>query len=135
MLLPVATAGQRPIRKPLSSSDVRAVVDAFANAYETEDGAALGQLLTNDVERVLPSGSLHSRKAVVSEYEGQFATNATESYDLDGSTSAADPPAARAPTTASAVPATPSLQGHIVLDVVRDRGLARIALIAITPRP
>ena len=88
--------------EPLSSGEVRAVVDAFADAYETEDGRALGQLLTNDVERVLPSGVLRSRKAVVRAYEGQFRANEPRATTSTTSTSAAGPPAARAATIACA---------------------------------
>ncbi|HEX4363065.1 MAG TPA: protein kinase [Solirubrobacteraceae bacterium] len=119
---------------PLSASEVHAVVDAFAADYETENGAALGRLLTNDVERVLPSGVLRSRKAVVGEYEGQFRTNATESYDIDDLDVRGGPAGRASGDYRVRRTGSPSLTGHIVLAIVRDRGRARIGLIAVTPR-
>jgi serine/threonine-protein kinase len=119
---------------PLSASEVHGVVDAFAADYETENGAALGQLLTDDVERVLPSGVLRSRKAVVGEYEGQFATNATESYDIDDLDVRGGPAGRASGDYRVRRAGSPSLAGHIVLAIVRDRGHARIGLIAVTPR-
>ena len=120
--------------KPLAALEVQAAVEAFANAYESEDGTALARLLTSDVERVLPAGVARGRSAVVTEYERQFRSNATESYDLQNldvhgglaGRASADYRVRRAGRS--------SIEGKIVLGVVRDRGRTRIALIAVTPR-
>ncbi|HWC26111.1 MAG TPA: protein kinase, partial [Solirubrobacteraceae bacterium] len=69
---------------PLAEGELRGAAEAFARAYENEDGAALGRLLTRDVERVLPAGIARGRREVVSQYEAQFRDNATQSYELDG---------------------------------------------------
>ena len=126
----VATAQTRP----LAEGEVRAVADAFAEAYETEDGGALGRLLTSDVRRVLPEGTVHGRRAVVTQYETQFRENATRSYELE-SLEVAGGPAGRASADYRVRRAAgSSIEGRIVLGVVRDRGRTRIALIAVTPR-
>jgi ketosteroid isomerase-like protein len=121
--------------RPLASGEVRAVAEAFAEAYETEDTAALRQLVTSDVERVLPTGApLHGRDVVVAAYAQQFRDNATQSYDLED-LSAGGGRAGRATADYRVRRAGgDSLAGSIVLGVVRDRGRSRIALIAITPR-
>ena len=114
----VATAQTRP----LAEGEVRAVTEAFADAYETEDGAALGRLLTGDVKRVLPDAIVRGRKAVVTQYETQFRDNATQSYEIDNldvrggevGRASGDYKVRRA--------LRPSLEGRIVLSVVRDRG-------------
>jgi ketosteroid isomerase-like protein len=127
---PSAAAASRP----LAAAEVRAVADAFAAAYETEDGRGLRRLLTADVERVLPAGApLRGRDAVARAYESQFRENATESYDLENvvvsggrsGRASADYRVRRA--------GGPSIAGRIVLGVVRDRGASRIALIAVRP--
>ncbi len=121
--------------RPLAAGEVRAVADAFADAYETEDGRALRRLLTSDVVRLLPEGApLRGRGAVAGAYEAQFRENATQSYDLEGldvrggraGRASADYRVRRAGGA--------SIEGRIVLGVVRDRGRSRIALITVTPR-
>jgi len=126
----VATAQTRP----LADGEVRAVAEAFADAYETEDGRALGRLLTSDVRRVLPEGTVRGRQAVVTQYETQFGENATRSYELENlevtgglaGRASGDYRVRRAAGSA--------IEGRIVLGVVRDRGRTRIALIAVDPR-
>jgi serine/threonine-protein kinase len=119
--------------RPLAAGEVRAVADAFADAYETEDGAALGRLLTADVKRVLPDAIARGRRAVVALYEAQFRANATQSYELDG-LDARGGAAGRASGDYRVRRALGApLEGRIVLGVVRDRGRARIALITVTP--
>jgi ketosteroid isomerase-like protein len=125
----IATAQTRP----LAEGEVRFVTEAFADAYETEDGAALGRLLTSDVKRVLPDGIVRGRQNVVTQYETQFADNVTQSYEIENldvrggevGRASGDYRVRRA--------LRPSLEGRIVLGVVRDRGRTRIALIAVTP--
>jgi len=120
--------------KPLATGEVRAVAQAFADAYETEDSAAFGRLLTSDVQRILPAGAtVRGRAAVVREYATQFRVNETNSYDLEalavsgGRTgrATADYRVRRA--------GAPAITGRIVLGVVRDRGRTLIALVAVTP--
>ena len=126
----VATAQTRP----LADGEVRAVAEAFADAYETEDGRALGRLLTSDVRRVLPEGTVRGRQAVVTQYETQFGENATRSYELENlevtgglaGRASGDYRVRRAAGSA--------IEGRIVFGVVRDRGRTRIALIAVNPR-
>ena len=119
---------------PLSTDEVRAAAQDFADAYENEDGRALRSMLSSDVERVLPAGVARGRTAVVREYERQFRDNATQSYDLDelqtegGAAGRAS--ASYRVTRQSGAP----IEGKIVIGVVRSRGRPRIALIAITPR-
>ena len=119
---------------PLSDDEVRATAQAFAEAYETEDGRALRTLLTDDVLRVLPTGTVRGRDAVATEYESQFRANATQSYELEeldarggrAGRASADYRVRRAGGA--------SITGRIVLGVVRERGRTRIALITVTPR-
>jgi ketosteroid isomerase-like protein len=126
----VATAQTRP----LAEGEVRAVAEAFAAAYEVEDGRALGQLLTSDVRRVLPEGTVRGRQAVVTQYETQFRENATRSYDLDDLAVTGGPAGRATADYRVRRAAGSSIEGKIVLGVVRDRGRTRIALIAVTPR-
>jgi ketosteroid isomerase-like protein len=126
----VATAQTRP----LADGEVRAVAEAFADAYETEDGRALGRLLTSDVRRVLPEGTVRGRQAVVTQYETQFRENATRSYDLDDLEVTGGPAGRASAEYRVRRTAGSSIEGTIVFGVVRDRGATRIALIAVTPR-
>jgi ketosteroid isomerase-like protein len=118
---------------PLAAGDVRAVADAFAQAYETEDGAALRRLLTSDVQRVLPDGDVHGRAAVAAQYEAQFRDNATQSYDLEDVVVSGGRTGRASAAYRVRRAGGPSLRGRIVLGIVRDRGASRIALIAVTP--
>jgi len=119
---------------PLAEGEVRAVADAFAEAYETEDGRALGRLLTSDVRRVLPDGTVRGRRAVVTQYETQFRDNATQSYELEDLEVTGGPAGRASGDYRVRRAAGSSIEGRIVLGVVRDRGRTRIALIAVTPR-
>ena len=119
---------------PLAGDDVRRAAEAFAEAYETEDGPRLRRLVTRDVRRVLPGGVLRGRGAVASEYERQFRSNATQSYDFEQLTVSGGR-AGRASGGYRVRRADGSaITGTIVLGVMRDRGRPRIALIAVTPR-
>ena len=119
---------------PLSADEVRASAQGFADAYEREDGRALRGLLSSDVERVLPAGVARGRAAVISEYERQFRANKTQSYELE-QLEAEGGPAGRASARYRVTrQAGAAIEGRLVLAVVRARGRARIALIAITPR-
>jgi serine/threonine-protein kinase len=121
--------------RPLAPGEVRAVAAAFAEAYETEDGAALRRLVTSDVQRVLPTGApLRGRDAVVAAYEAQFRENATQSYDLQNLVATGGRAGRASAGYRVRRAGGASLAGSIVLGIVRDRGRTRIALIAVTPR-
>ena len=126
----VATAQTRP----LADGEVRAVAEAFADAYETEDGVALGRLLTSDVRRVLPDGTVKGRRNVVTQYETQFRENATQSYELEDLEVTGGAAGRASGSYRVRRAAGSSIEGQIVLGVIRDRGRTRIALIAVTPR-
>jgi ketosteroid isomerase-like protein len=121
--------------RPLGAGEVRAVAGAFAKAYETEDSLELRRLLTSDVERVLPQGpAVRGRAAVVRAYEDQFAANATQSYDLENVTVSGGRAGRVSADYRVRRAGGASIQGSIVLGVVRDRGRSQIALIAVSPR-
>jgi len=126
----VATAQTRP----LADGEVKAVAEAFAEAYETEDGRALGRLLTSDVRRVLPEGTVRGRQAVVTQYETQFKQNATRSYELEDLVATGGLAGRASGNYRVRRQAGSAIEGRIVLGVVRDRGITRIALIAVTPQ-
>ena len=119
---------------PLAAGEVRAVAGAFAEAYETEDSQALGRLVTSDVQRVLPDGVARGRVAVVTEYEGQFRQNATQSYNLENLAVRGGRAGRASGDYRVRREGGASIEGRIVLGVVRDRGRTRIAFVAVTPR-
>ena len=78
--------------------------------------------------------AVRGREAVVAAYATQFRDNATQSYDFEGLT-ATGGRAGRASSSYRVRRAgRSSIEGAIVLGVVRDRGVSRIAFIAVTPR-
>lgn len=119
--------------RPLTDNETRAAAEAFAQAYETEDGRALRRVLSADVQRVLPDGVVRGRNAVATEYERQFRANATQSYELEN----LDVRGGRAGRAAGDYRVRrsggASISGRIVFAVVRDQGRTRIALITVTP--
>jgi serine/threonine-protein kinase len=127
-------AGSDGARAPLSEDEVRDVAQDFAQAYEAEDGRALGRLLTRNVQRVLPSGVVRGRTRVVREYESQFRAQETRGYELDD----LEVQAGRAGRASGSYRVERGsggpIEGTIVLGVVRDRGTPRVGLIAVTPR-
>lgn len=119
---------------PLSENDVRTAAERFAEAYAQEDPAALSRALTADVKRVTPGDEQRGRAAVLAEYRRQFAGTDVRDYrfeDLEAEGGRAGRASGRyVVTRADGDP----IQGDIVLGVRRDRGRARIALIAAEPR-
>ena len=132
--LPGGSSGNGRARAPLSADEVRDVAQDFAQAYEDEDGRALGRLLTRDVQRVLPSGVAHGRARVVREYQSQFRAQDTQHYELDD----LEVQAGRAGRASGSYRVDRNdgepIEGRIVLGMVRDRGEPRIGLIAVTPK-
>lgn len=119
---------------PLSEADVREAAERFAAAYAEEDPAALSRALTTDVKRVTPGDEQIGRAAVVAEYRRQFAGTDVRDYrfeDLTAEGGRAGRVAGRyVVTRGGGAP----IQGEIVLGIRRDRGRARVALIAAEPR-
>ena len=125
----------RAATRPLAAGEVRAVAEAFADAYESEDERALRRLLTRDVERVLPAGApVRGRDAVAAAYRTQFRDNATQSYELENLTASGGRAGRASGDYRVRRAGRSSIEGSIVLGVERDRGVTRIALIAVTPR-
>lgn len=117
----------------LTDSDVRDAVDGFASAISSEDPAALSRVLTRDVQRVFPGDSQRGRAAVLGTYESQFRGNDITGYDIkdaDVSGGRAGRAAGRYELRRTGRGAT---GGSIVLGVRRERGRAKIALIAAQP--
>src|SRR3954451_10887547 len=120
-------------RAPLSEDDVRDVAQDFAQAYQDEDGTALRRLLTPGVERVLPSGVARGRARVVREYQSQFRSQKTEGYSLDDLAIQGGRAGRASGSYKVDRKDKQSIEGRIVLGMVRDRGQPRIGLIALTP--
>jgi hypothetical protein len=119
---------------PLTRSEVRGVVAAFAAAYGHEDGAALRDVLTRDVARYSPGDSQHGRDAVLREYRSQFAANAIEDYKLRGLAVRGGSVGRASGRYVVFRSGTDSITGRVVFGVERDGGRARVGLIATTPR-
>ena len=118
---------------PLTASEVRTAASSFAAAYAHEDDGALADVLTRDVARVTPGDTQRGRAAVLREYRGQFATNSTQDYRLNGlDVRAGAAGRASGRYVASRSGAGP-ITGRIVLGVRREGGRPRVALIAVTP--
>jgi serine/threonine protein kinase len=118
---------------PLGRNEVRAAAEAFATAYGHEDALALRRIVTRDVRRVLPSGVARGRDAVVRQYESQF-DGRVRSYDLTGLDVTGGAAGRASGDYRVEREGGPPIEGRIVFGVVRDRGEARIALIAATPK-
>jgi serine/threonine-protein kinase len=118
---------------PLSRNEVRSAAQAFADAYEHEDPAALRRTLTRDVLRVLPAGVARGRETVVAQYNRQF-DGKVRSYDLSGLDVTGGTAGRASGDYRVEREGEAPIQGHIVFGVVRDRGQPRIGLIAATPK-
>ena len=131
--LPGGSSGSGRPGAPVSEDEVRDVAQDFAQAYEAEDTAGLRRTLTPGVMRVLPSGVARGRARVVGEYRSQFRGQETKGYELDDlSVRGGRAGRASAGYRVERGDGDP-IEGRIVLGVVRDRGVARIGLIAVTP--
>ena len=117
---------------PLTDDEVRDVAHSFAAAYADEDPAALRATLARDVERTLPGGTTVGREDVVDQYERQF-DGKVGGYDLDDLEVQAGGAGRASGTYHVERDGGDPYDGKIVFGVVRERGDARIALIAATP--
>ena len=132
-LLVVGALGESDDSGPLTASDVRAAVDAFATAYTQEDADALSRSLARDVSRVTPSDAQRGRDNVVREYRRQFSANPTERYALtDVSVRAGAIGRASGRYVVSRSGKT-AITGRVAFGVEREQGHPRVALIAATP--
>jgi ketosteroid isomerase-like protein len=117
----------------LSTGEVRDAADAFAKAIAAEDSAALSRVLARDVKRVFPADSQRGRAAVLATYRGQFKGNEITGYDL----SDLDVGGGRAGRAEGSYELRRGGEdptgGQIVLGVKRERGRAKVALIAAQP--
>jgi hypothetical protein len=117
---------------PLTEDEVRNVAQSFADAYASEDPAALRATLARTVERTAPGGVSRGRDAVVDQYQRQF-DGQVGGYELDD----LDVQAGRAGRASGSYhverDAGDPYDGQIVFGVVREHGEPRIALIAFTP--
>ena len=117
---------------PLTDDEVRDVAHSFAAAYADEDPAALRATLARGVERTLPGGTTVGREDVVDQYERQF-DGKVGGYDLDDLEVQAGGAGRASGTYHVERDGGDPYDGRIVFGVVRERGDARIALIAATP--
>jgi Protein kinase domain/Domain of unknown function (DUF4440) len=117
---------------PLTEDEVRDVAQSFAAAYADEDPAALRATLSRNVERTLPGGTTRGREGVVDQYERQF-DGRVGGYDLDDLEVQAGGAGRASGTYHVERDGGDPYDGRIVFGVVRERGHARIALIAATP--
>ena len=129
----VRDGGTAGASSQLSTGEVREAADAFASAIASEDSGALSRLLARDVKRVFPSDSQRGRAAVLATYRGQFNGNEITGYDL----SDLDVGGGRAGRAEGRYELRRGGQdptgGTIVLGIKRERGQAKVALIAAEP--
>jgi len=117
---------------PLSEDEVRDVAHSFADAYASENPAALRATLAREVVRTAPGGSTSGRDAVVDQYARQF-DGKVGGYDLND-LEVEGGRAGRASGTYHVDRETGGpYDGRIVFGVVRERGEPKIALLAFTP--
>jgi ketosteroid isomerase-like protein len=117
---------------PLSEDEVRDAAQAFADAYADEDAAALGRSVTRDVVRVLSGGRTQGRDAVVDQYKRQF-DGKVDGYELDDLEVRGGRAGRASGTYRVDRNDGEPFEGRIVFGVVRERGRAKIGLIAATP--
>jgi hypothetical protein len=117
---------------PLSEGEVESAAQAFADAYDAEDPAALRASLARDVTRVLPGGRSQGRDQVVDQYKRQF-DGKVKSYDLDNLTVTGGRVGRATGTYHVERASGDPYDGTIVFGVIRERGEPRIQLIAAQP--
>ena len=107
----------------------------LATAYEHENGAALGRLLTRDVERVVPGAHQQGRAEVLAAYRSQFRDSETRSFELSELSSEGGATGRATARFRATYEGEPDVSGAIVFGVLRDRGTPRIALISARQDP
>jgi hypothetical protein len=117
----------------LSTGEVRDAADAFAGAIGSEDAGALSRVLARDVKRVFPGDSQRGRAAVLATYRGQFRGNEITGYELSDLDVSGGRDGRAAGTYELRRGGRDATGGRIVLGVKRERGQAKVALIAAEP--
>jgi serine/threonine-protein kinase len=118
---------------PLSENEVRDTAQAFADAYASEDSAAMRSTLAKDVVRVLPGGRSEGREQVLDQYTRQF-DGKVKGYDLENLTVTGGRAGRASGDYRVDRDGGNPYEGRIVFGVVRERGEPRIKLIAATPK-
>ena len=114
----------------VSDGEVESLVQDFAAAYSDEDAAALGRLLSRDVERVVPGARQRGRPAVLAAYKAQFADARTRSFELQDLATSGGATGRASGRYVATYTGEPDVTGTITFGVLRDRGEPRIALIS-----
>ena len=127
--------GADPPGAPVSEREVETLAQDFAAAYSDEDGAALGRLLTRDVERVVPGARQRGRAAVLAAYRRQFEDSETRGFDLRDLAAEGGATGRATGRFVATYGSGPDVTGAIVFNVLRDRGSPRIALISARQDP
>jgi tRNA A-37 threonylcarbamoyl transferase component Bud32 len=117
----------------LSESDVRDAVEGFSDAIAKEDAAGLSRAITRDVKRVFPGDSQSGRSAVLATYRGQFRTNRISGYEISDLDVSGGRSGRAAGTYTFSREGRDDTGGRIILGVRRERGRAKVALIAADP--
>ena len=117
----------------LSTGEVRDAADTFANAIASEDAGTLSRVLARDVKRVFPGDSQRGRAAVLATYRGQFKGNEITGYELSDLDVSGGRDGRAAGTYELRRGGRDATGGRIVLGVKRERGRAKVALIAAQP--
>ena len=117
----------------LSSGEVRDAADAFASAIGSEDAGALSRVLARDVKRVFPEDSQRGRADVLATYRSQFRGNEITGYELSDLDVGGGRAGRAAGSYALRRGGRDATGGTIVLGVKRERGQAKVALIAAEP--
>ncbi len=103
----------------------------FAAAYAEEDAAALGRLLTRDVERVVPGARQRGpRRGRWRPTRRQFADSETRSFELQDLATSGGAAGRASGRYVATYAGEPDVTGTITFGVLRDRGEPRIALIS-----
>jgi len=117
----------------LSDDDVRDAVDGFSQAIAGEDAVGLSHVLARDVKRVFPGDSQSGRSSVLATYRAQFRTNKISGYEIDDLDVSGGRAGRAAGTYTFSRKGRDDTGGRIVLGVKRERGRAKVALIAAEP--
>ncbi len=131
-LLAAELAGGRAAARPLTAKEVSGAADSFARDYGRRDARALARLLAPSVERVSPTATEHGRRAVLAEYERQFATTAISSMRLSRVTASGGWVGRAAATYEVLLRGGGSFGGSLALGVERTGGRVRIGLIDVS---
>ena len=117
----------------LSENEIRSAAQNFAVAYGSEDGAALRSVLARNVQRVGPDGAQQGRESVLAVYRRQFGDAAVEDYELDELQIVPGAAGRAAGSYKVLRSGREDITGRVAFGVIREAGVARIALIATQP--